>query len=49
MFNKIRLFLRQPFTETSSKNEILKIMGILNNYKKFPMSVLPYKYTYRIP
>jgi len=43
MFNKIRLFLRQPFTETSSNNEILKIMNILNNYKKFSMNVLPYK------
>jgi len=43
MFNKIRLFLRQPFTETNSKNEILKIMGILNDYKKYPMKILPYK------
>jgi hypothetical protein len=42
MFNKIRLFVRQPFTETSSKNEILKIMGILNGYKKHSMEILPY-------
>lgn len=43
MFNKLRLFLRQPFTQTNSKNDLTKIMTILDKYKKHPMDILPYK------
>ena len=43
MFSKIRLFLRQPFTETTSKNDLIKIMSSLNNYTKYPLDILPYK------
>ena len=43
MFNRIRLFIRQPFTETRSKNELNKVFSIIDNYKKYPLDILPYK------
>ena len=43
MFNNIRLFIRQPFTETRSKNELNRIFSIIDKYKKYPLEILPYK------
>ena len=43
MFNRIRLFIRQPFTETRSKNELNRVFSIIDNYKKYPLEILPYK------
>ena len=40
--NRLRVFVRQPFTETSSKGDLTKIMGSLLKYKRHPMEVLPY-------
>ena len=43
MSSRLRLFIRQPFTQTKSKNGLTKIMTILDDYKKYPMDLLPYK------
>ena len=43
MFRYIKLFIRQPFTETSSKNDLDKIMSFINTYKRHKLDVLPYK------
>ena len=42
MLNSIRLFIRQPFTETSSTVHLKDMMNLLLKYNHYPMNILPY-------